>query len=1112
MNQQRCKILTIFSILFLVSTVYSEAQIRSSCLEHFLNGESSTKVLPISSAEDSKNPGPFYIECIFPTEKESDQKIITKVHSALEKWHRIEPGKRETIGYQISDRKTLKKLIQTSEECSQEVSVQWPALTVLPEGQILGFTIESIEGTQRVFQRNATLEPYTEALVLETVLNGNSHESGSLHILGTDEKQNFENLTAWIKLSPLICQQKIVENVECLSEINEKIDRITLTGISQGFIKFAFRTDKPEGPFLRVTTENGSHIQMDLLDGYLLTVGHVVHPVKLLADGNWHSAKFDVKALTLQIDDSLPIIYLSAINSEKPVTETEILLNGQITAIRAGVSEEWMCTDSTNLKTETTPQILRRICPFYEANYCKCKAPATVLEKQNCGKIDEKKAYQLDRSPSKLGFFFLPNFGEKSKISIVFRSDSDVGLVFFGVANTIKSSTRIQTHFIGNRFFAASCTLNNSDGTEKCRSCSIERDSEGQNEWIRLSFFHYKDYSYLTVDGEICQLTPIQTASAEAHVMDGANLYEVKTTNKSALFIGGTYYSNRVDFRSISKEFRKDFLDNTMEKSPSLRGCIAEIIVNEVHENLEKLYKNQIKLISTNSNSEIFSIDKCQPCRVPIDQCGGAKCRSSSPLLVLPPVCDCSSIYALQEESSGRCLFNSSTSTFKKYGGLTLTTPSATSTSLKGGLILNRTSFVNSGKASLDKIWMLLRLPEINEKEKTIFKMGSIKIKVAENGKKVIILIDESRHEFFIENSADDERLHLIAIKRTPSDSTFNLQVDNQITTSEFFEDSLKGKIDIFIFPIVPNFESESEENVNIAFPGCISELSIGYEFREPTADNRAHLSKSPENRAHSIDLLNMIVSDIQSSGNPFERNLIQKIPCGIRDSSIWTSNSSSYGKIKNYDPNGDSDSSAGLSIFITVFIVLLVLLALILFCYCRQKKFKSYHLNSHQRFKATVGKEEKVPLKGAAYCDTSRSSTDHSHVDLSASSPPLPIKSNGDAPPLQANRVMIHEASLEPLQLTDLPGSPKRFNHRPIVQRIAPNGSPIISSRTPAPTPTSTSTTIPKSTTQTPLNDRTISPRIISSEDSTSTSPTPRSIPIIIASQRAPIASVNDL
>jgi hypothetical protein len=167
------------------------------------------------------------------------------------------------------------------------------------------------------------------------------------------------------------------------------------------------------------------------------------------------------------------------------------------------------------------------------------------------------------------------------------------------------------------------------------------------------------------------------------------------------------------------------------------------------------------------------------------------------------------------------------------------------------------------------------------------------------------------------------------------------LQVDNQITNSEFFEDSLKGKIDIFIFPIVPDFESEDEENGNDAFPGCISELSIGYEFREPTSDNRAHLSKSPENRAHSIDLLNMIVSDIQSSGNPFERNLIQEIPCGIRDSSIWTSNSSSYGKIKNYDPNGDSDSSAGFSIFITVFIVLLVLLALILFCYCRQKSLK---------------------------------------------------------------------------------------------------------------------------------------------------------------------------
>lgn len=70
------------------------------------------------------------------------------------------------------------------------------------------------------------------------------------------------------------------------------------------------------------------------------------------------------------------------------------------------------------------------------------------------------------------------------------------------------------------------------------------------------------------------------------------------------------------------------------------------------------------------------------------------------------------------------------------------------------------------------------------------------------------------------------------------------------------------------------------------------------------------------------------------------------------------------------------------------------------------------------------VGKEEKVPLKDT-YLDTSRSSTDHSHVgellfftnpqdviitDLSATSPPLPTKSNGDAP-LQANRVIVKEA-----------------------------------------------------------------------------------------------------
>uniref|UniRef100_A0A914YHZ6 BAM-2-like concanavalin A-like domain-containing protein n=1 Tax=Panagrolaimus superbus TaxID=310955 RepID=A0A914YHZ6_9BILA len=120
---------------------------------------------------------------------------------------------------------------------------------------------------------------------------------------------------------------------------------------------------------------------------------------------------------------------------------------------------------------------------------------------------------------------------------------------------------------------------------------------------------------------------------------------------------------------------------------------------------------------------------------------------------------------------------------------------------------------------------MLLRLPESNIEEKTIFKMASIQIKVGENGKNVIIEIDHSRHEFNIQNSKDDERLHLIAIKRNPSDLTFNIQVDNQIKSSEFFEDSIKGKIDIFVMPVSLEVEdSEGGENFdNNAFPGCIS-------------------------------------------------------------------------------------------------------------------------------------------------------------------------------------------------------------------------------------------------------------------------------------------------
>ncbi|KAE9546137.1 hypothetical protein FO519_010651, partial [Halicephalobus sp. NKZ332] len=81
-------------------------------------------------------------------------------------------------------------------------------------------------------------------------------------------------------------------------------------------------------------------------------------------------------------------------------------------------------------------------------------------------------------------------------------------------------------------------------------------------------------------------------------------------------------------------------------------------------------------------------------------------------------------------------------------------------------IVLDQTSFANSGKTVLDKIWMLLKFPEANEELERIFSLGMINVKVGKHGKTVVVEVENYKEEFEIKTS--DERLHLIAVQRNP--------------------------------------------------------------------------------------------------------------------------------------------------------------------------------------------------------------------------------------------------------------------------------------------------------------------------------------------------------
>uniref|UniRef100_A0A7E4ZVT7 LAM_G_DOMAIN domain-containing protein n=1 Tax=Panagrellus redivivus TaxID=6233 RepID=A0A7E4ZVT7_PANRE len=969
---------------------------RKSCLEHYLNGESKAGIKPllaVNGDDDGEDVGPFNVECVPPEQGESDQLVGTKVHNALEQWHKVQAGEKHTIGYQINHRPTLRHLLQSSEFCSQDVFVRWPRLNLQneeSETQLMAFTLESVQGAKRVFQRNfSTYEPYEEALTFQSIRDSTTFEVGVLHVIGTDE--GYPNATAWVRTGPLICSEKVVDKVECLFELNTRSDWLKVSAETQGLIQFSFRTDKPTTPFLKIFLSDGSSVNVELHDGYLISIDHTIHAMKHLADGHWHTIAIDVKGLTLQVDGASPLISLSAVTNK--VTDVHIILNGQVSAIQAGVKPgNWLCAGHAHIESQLTEQILRKICPSYEANYCQCKAPLSVLSRRPlCGNtVDERRGFQLARKSDKLAFFFVPTFSEKSRLYIVFKTDSPSGLVFFGISKSTESSTRVQVHFNADRIFASQCTKS-ADHSEKCRSCSLRKSGGfATNSWIHVSFFHYGNYQFLAVDSTVCQLSldiaaTASSASSEFH--DGTALYEADSGAPSGLFIGGTYYAKtkRVGSKVISS-FRKNYLDNTREKPPSLHGCIAEIILNGEVQNLEAVFKAQLVEVAKEGSPEVFAMQSgCQGCKVSTDLCAGATCRSPAPALNEPPICDCASIFALQDESTGQCYTDISASEVGAtggYGNLILTSDQK--------VILDKMTFKNSGKAILDKIWILLRFPDANTEPETIIEIGEIKIETAENGHRVIIKIDTFTEEFQVETS--DERLHLIAIQRNPTMGTTSLptvkvQVDNAIKYIDLEELPIVGTQTVIVTPIT----HVDEEGKAPGVAGCIAEFAATFEYREDVA------KIYPENRVHQEDLLKELVSHAFSGGVPAEIGLVSKGSCGIRDPSLWTANSTGYGIVGEYDPYGKSESNCW-SIVLTVILVLVVLGVLIGYCYFKQRKSATYKMKP-----TTVSKEEKTPLRDG-YLDQSGSSTDHSHVDLSSEKTPPAEKKNGTYPATKVN------------------------------------------------------------------------------------------------------------
>ncbi|CAK5013304.1 unnamed protein product [Meloidogyne enterolobii] len=819
-----------FSLSPSSNNLLTTTQPRPSCREHLLNGNSENKIFPLLSLSNLI----YWLECRFPPPGPQSGRLSyqTVINNALTgRWINLDEIKKETnnqpiyVQQQITNFNFLSKLIVNSDECLQLINIKW--LEGEEENNLLNETesivFETFSKEKLKFNRN-------NATNINEV-NTFSIRSGPVIKINSP----FPSKTS-INLGPLICRQMLIPRPECQFELRSDKDRIRLKLFdlrkksTASTLSISFRTSKPNGRLL------------ELLDG-----------------GNGPLGALDLHSLSVRIDNLWTSLSLRETSDFGEPKWIDILVHGEVAALRIldnngddGGEEQWICNDLTNNDLLEVRQSLPQQHIFsqpaacapsnLEQNFCNCKGPNSALIQNGgfslsnsqiakCSLLpnDENSSVHLSRYSDRLAFLLIPmqnnNFGLKTTISVLFKSEKESGLILFGVFSPPISPTngqqkvllngggslgRIQVHFVDNKVFASQCLLL-ADGSEKCYSCFVKLNKAfgSHDHWTRISLFHQLGNNFMSVDDLVCLLSP------NSAVVDSSELYRINA--KNFLFVGGTFYAKNILLNKIvSERFKKDFQDNTKEKAPSLEGCIAEILINGNKLNIPQLINEQKEraAIDKENLNNIFSVKlgKCGNCP---NECGGAPCSRHSDL----PICQCSKIFSPSDkEIGGSCLINKTTEqlkieskrkNFKLFKNIFLKVPSSqTSNSIK--IPIQTPSLIaNNGRprmAKLNKIWILFKLPENKlNKEELFLKIGSLYLNIDNYEHKVLLESKEYGifEEFLIEKTIDS-RLHLFSIERKLNNfganndgNLLSIRFDNQIKYLQLEE--------IPIFVLSPN-------------------------------------------------------------------------------------------------------------------------------------------------------------------------------------------------------------------------------------------------------------------------------------------------------------------
>ncbi|PIC49909.1 hypothetical protein B9Z55_001019 [Caenorhabditis nigoni] len=878
------RILRLIALLLLAVFVNCDIQSRFSCYNHYLAGIHSSSVLPIAGHHSSV---PSNVQCIF----ENDV-AFTEVHSALENSHHVLTKK--SVNFQVPDLYHLREIVRRS-QCTQTLTVNWKNT---PETGRGGIKVVSLLNETTKIEYSG--EDRQDFLFDESF-------AGVRHLIPDEDDYEF-NPT--VTTTRLIC--KHYTQSECLVRGKFEVD---LEANLEWSYAFAFKTDTTNQTLFSLRCgDMSSEVRLEN-DFFIRADGSAPVAVGHLSDATWHTAivkHSEPDSHYLKIDDFPEIELPKAINddTDKTITLT-IAVNGNIQLIDpTDTNDDCMYSfDKPQKRTVNT----RTMCVG-----CGCSKLSGTFDGLSKCDEDEEGSYSLRRDLDRLSFLhFEDPFNVDSSgsaipaISTSFKSDSDVGLIFFGYWQNFNGKGRLQVYYHYDLISAVYCKHAED---EECSGCSIRNARGfGRDEWIQTILWGGGDEIHLAVDSSICRLQQSSNISL-------AEVYAIPQISQGAgLFVGGTWHEKKK--RGLYRvEAEQKYFENTREKAPVLRGCVKDVFVRGVKMDLTTSFDSQKQaMLNEEYDSNAFAVRRdCQKCNPTCSE--KTRCRSQGPLQASPMICDC----------ADELQFNTSQGTCEKKRD---STPVALSTAFlsQNQVVLD----VQNTKAILSKVWIKFALPKQINEAQTIVEFNShretlFNIKVDTEGTVTVQLHGQdsaSRHLDLL-----DDRVHLLQLqRRTPmgtrhSAKKYDLYIDGYHTVVSDI-----GKL------VLNNVSVSAAETTDEWSSVIIHDFGLSYEYDEQFAVSH------PSNLIHQVDIHSQLLQ--------YQIRAPDLSKTGILDDSLWEKpifgSESEQSPVLESSPHGEIvDFTADIiepeqllsarwilySLFLTVLLCLLILMCVV--CY----------------------------------------------------------------------------------------------------------------------------------------------------------------------------------